>query len=444
MVTLNAETIIDIDAAQFRHNRGIMLWLGVLAIGLIVTALAVATGAPLGTAAAPFLGHYRVNVTAASAIAPVIAGLVLYMSTRARSAQWRWTTLLVMSYLAAFTWSVGLAVTQGQQGLTAYLSNSEGYRPHVGDIDSVSALMSVLSNNSQPSALDLNGHPPAMIAVLWSTQQLPLPTGAIALIWAALAAATVPLVLTVAKLSCGQDSARQLAPLMILAPYSIWTTVGPQGLTATAVAAALAAAAYASHRCVTGGKAFGWAVTSGFLLTVATMFAYVVAWFGLSIVWWYFSRRRPWHSLGAGLGVLAPVLLLQIAGFNWATGLEKAYHWYLAQVATSNSLGWWLALSVVATIIATGPAAFTSLARLHRSPAWPMAIGALAAIVFSLAIGIARGGAEQTWLPFFPWLMIAATASSRGEPKRTASALPLAATSAVTAIGLQAVLVSPW
>jgi hypothetical protein len=66
------------------------------------------------------------------------------------------------------------------------------------------------------------------------------------------------------------------------------------------------------------------------------------------------------------------------------------------------------------------------------------------AVAFSLLAGLARGGAEAAWLPFFAWLTVAAVAPpiQGGEAARTPRLL--VAVGALTAIVVEAVLATPW
>jgi hypothetical protein len=71
-------------------------------------------------------------------------------------------------------------------------------------------------------------------------------------------------------------------------------------------------------------------------------------------------------------------------------------------------------------------------------------LGAAAAVLFSIGAGLARGGVEHAWLPFFPWLVVAVVApEERGGPTPAAPLL-LAGTGALTAVIIEAVLLTPW
>ena len=71
-------------------------------------------------------------------------------------------------------------------------------------------------------------------------------------------------------------------------------------------------------------------------------------------------------------------------------------------------------------------------------------MGAAAGVAWAILAGLARGEAERSWLPFFPWLLVAAVAPEhRGAPPARTPLL-LVGAGALTAVVLQAVLRSPW
>lgn len=426
-----------------RQRLDATVWMVVVAAGLAVTVAAVASGAALGTDAPPFLLRYQPEPSP-GLLAPVLVIIgVLWTMRRRFAVRCGWRALLALSFLGSFAWMLSLSLPHGADGLTRYLRDADGYTPPVTD-DPFSEILTTLAQPDGHASTAVTGHPPGPAVLLWALKSLALPDTAVALLWMALAAATVPLVLLAARSTCGPVAARRLAPVLVLAPYALWMAVGPDAVTAMLGAGALAAACRASHRRVRGWPATGWALLAGLLLAAATLFAYVAAWLGLSMVCLYFARRRPWHNLATGGVALLPLALVQAAGFDWATGLTDAYHGFLGRVEEGRSLWWWIPLSLTVLAIACGPALIASTRKLRNTPAWPFLAGACAAIVFSIVAGIARGGVEQTWLVFFPWLTIAATAPSApgGPPLPVPSRL--VAMGGVAAVALAAVLISPW
>jgi hypothetical protein len=93
-------------------------------------------------------------------------------------------------------------------------------------------------------------------------------------------------------------------------------------------------------------------------------------------------------------------------------------------------------ISPAAFALATGPAAVAGLARLRGRRAWVLPGSALAALAVADLSGLSRGETERIWLPFAPWLLLAA-ASLRAPRAWLAAQLGLA-------IALQAWVRSPW
>ncbi|MET7423879.1 hypothetical protein [Dactylosporangium sp. NPDC005555] len=242
--------------------------------------------------------------------------------------------------------------------------------------------------------------------------------------------------------SVGEAAARRYLPVLVLAPYAIWVAVSLDGLVATLGAAAIVAGLRASRTEVR--KRAAWALAAGLLIGIAALFSYSAPWLGLSIVFIYFARRRAFLNVVTGVGALAPVLGAQLLGFGWADGLVAAETDYASRVAPYRSVLWWSAISVVVLLLATGPAIVASARKLRNTAAWPFLVGAGAAVVFSIAAGLARGGVEHAWLPFFPWLTVAAVAPEKpgGEPPPTP--LLLTAVGAALAVVIEALLITPW
>ena len=85
-----------------------------------------------------------------------------------------------------------------------------------------------------------------------------------------------------------------------------------------------------------------------------------------------------------------------------------------------------------------------SARRLRNTPGWPFLVGAGMAVAFSVLFGLARGGAEAAWLPFFPWLTVAAVAPTEQAGPTRPSPLLLVAVGALVAIVVAALLATPW
>lgn len=426
-----------------RERKDLVGWLVLVSAGLLLTWLAVEGGARLGTASAPFLGRYRLEVSPLSVVAPLVAGAVLFAAMRGWFESMPWSRLRLVSAVGLFGWAVSLALVDGLSGLTRSLSADSflGDVPEVGD-DPLAFLRTFTERSAEHTAAT-RGHPPAPVLLLWALNRAGI-TGhfPLALIVTAAGALWVPLVLSAVRDVSGETAARRYAPVLMLAPYAVWLAVSLDAVVLTIGAAMTVAGLRATRK--RGWAAAGWAVLAGVLLGVAALFAYAAAWLGLSIVGIYFARRRAALNLFSGLGALAPVLLASTLGFVWTDGLATAYADFAKHVEPQRSALWWGLISVCALLIAAGPALYASVRKLRNTPGWPFLMGAASAVVFSIAAGLARGGVEHAWLPYFPWLTVAAVAPEEPAGRAAPAPLLLAAAGAATAVIIEAVLLTPW
>jgi hypothetical protein len=162
------------------------------------------------------------------------------------------------------------------------------------------------------------------------------------------------------------------------------------------------------------------------------------------VVCLYFARRRAFLNVATGLGALLPVLAAQFAGFSWIEGLLMARTDYAARVEPNRSAVWWGGISLVVLLLAAGPALVRSARRIRNTPGWPFLVGAGVAVAFSILAGLARGGAEVAWLPFFPWLTVAAVAPTTQGGPTPRSPLLLVAVGGLVAVVVEAVLATPY
>jgi hypothetical protein len=432
-----------VSAVNRRERADLATWLFLVGLGLLVTWLAVRGGARLGTASAPFLGSYRFVISPLSIVAPAVAVVILLATWHGRIDTMPWWRVQFASATGLFAWSVALALVDGADGLTRSLTpdNYLGDVQEVGD-DPLGYLRS-FTGRSAEHTIATRGHPPAPVLLLWAIQRLGISGQlTLALLVTGFGALAAPLVLSAIRDVSGESAARRFAPIVMLAPYAVWLAVSMDAVVLTIAAAMTVAGLRATRN--RGWQAGLWALLAGVLLGVAAMFSYAAAWLGLSIVAIYFARRRAALNLFSGLGALIPILLAWLAGFAWTDGLFVAYADFSQHIEPERSELWWGLISICALLIAVGPVLVASLRKLRNTPGWPFMLGAATAVVFSIGAGLARGGIEHAWLPFFPWLTVAAIApDERGGPP-TAAPLLLVAVGALTAIVIEAVLQTPW
>lgn len=428
------------------QRADLLAWLALTGIGLGLTWLAVRGGAQLGTRSAPFLGSYRFTIGFASALAIIVAAAVIYGAQRGRFEELPFRSVLVLGWAATFGWALSLALVDGAAGLTRSLQSPDNYLTDVPAVgDEPLAFLRTFTGAADLHSVAARGHPPGPVLLLWALQRLGLTDRlALGVLIAALGALITPLVLSAVRGVCGELASRRYAPVLILAPYAVWVAVSVDVVVAVLGAAMVAMGVRASAQTRTGWRAGVWALASGVTLGLAALFSYAAPWLGLSVVCLYFARRRAFLNVATGLGALLPVLAAQFAGFIWIDGLALARADFAARVEPNRSAVWWGGISVVVLLLAAGPPLIRSLRRVRNTPGWPFLVGAGVAVAFSILAGLSRGGAEAAWLPFFPWLTVAAIAPSRQAGEIPPSPLPLVAVGALTAVVVEALLATPW
>src|SRR5215207_5660117 len=254
-----------------RQVQDLAVWAGVVAAGLGLTAVAVALCTRLGTAGTPFLGEYRWALRPATLLAPLVALGVLAAVHRGALERLRWPTLLTMSYLAALVWAVALALVDGGHGLARPVLDPDEYRVDVVNVgDDPVGFLRGFVDNAASHAPATRGHPPGPVLLLWGLQRLGLDRPvAIGLLITAVGAVTVPLALACVRALCGEPAARRFAPVLVLAPYAVWTAVSLDAVVSTLDAAMVAAGVLASSPRRRGWGAAGWAAVAGLLLGLA-------------------------------------------------------------------------------------------------------------------------------------------------------------------------------
>jgi hypothetical protein len=379
-------------------------------------------------------------------LAIIVAATVIFGAQRGRFEELPFRSVLAVGWATTFGWALSLALVDGAAGLTRSLQSPDNYLTDVPSVgDEPLAFVRTFTAHAGQHSVAARGHPPGPVLFLWALHRLGLTDRlALGVLIAALGALITPLVLSAVRGVCGELAARRYAPVLILAPYAVWVAVSVDVVVAVLGAVMVAMGVRASAHTRTGWRAGVWALACGVTLGLAALFSYAAPWLGLSVVCLYFARRRAFLNVATGLGALLPVLAAQFAGFVWIDGLSVARADFAARVEPNRSAVWWGGISVVVLVLAAGPPLIRSLRRLRNTPGWPFLAGAGVAVAFSILFGLSRGGAEAAWLPFFPWLTVAAVAPQRQGGEAAPSPLLLVVVGALTAVVVEAVLATPW
>ncbi|HZA00074.1 MAG TPA: hypothetical protein VE575_15040, partial [Acidimicrobiales bacterium] len=340
-----------------------------------------------------------------------------------------------------------LAAADGWSRLTAPLIRDHEYEPLAAGIDDIGAFLRTFSERLPDYPIHVQGHPPGPVVLAWVADRVGLGgagwLAAVAIAgWAAAAVAA----LVAARALAGEGAARRAAPALAVLPAAVWAGTSLDGLFAGlgAVGLGLVAVALRRNRDGTGRRTpvpVALSGGAGVALGVALLCSYgaallvVMAAAIVAVV-----APEPARLLGPlAAGVLAPLALAAAAGFSWPDGLAATRDAYWAGVAGDRPAVYvTLAGNPGALGLAAGPAVAAGLAATLASPADRRArllpAAALAAVVVANLSQMSRGEVERIWLPFVPWLALAAPGNRRG----------WLAAQAGLALGLQAALVASW
>jgi len=358
-----------------------------------------------------------------------------------------WSVLLLLGAVGSLAWSVALALV-GPGDLTAGLRAPTDLLAVAGTVGNdplglLAGYTTVTPHASAGAVAMSSTHPPGPVLAAWVLARAglagSLPVG---LAFTVCGALTLPVVCVAVRSLCHETAARRLVPVLALAPWSGWLAGSPDAVTALLAALAVAVGVVG---CEAGRRSVWWALASGLLLGLAALFGYTPVWLGVAVAAAYFVRRRPLLNVVTGLGALLPLWLCAAWGFSWPDGLALAR---ATRVPAGSALAW-IFLDLTIVVLATGPVAVRAARRLRLTPGWPFLVGAGATALFAAVVGLADGGAERTWLPLFPWLLVAAVAP-RPRPPRPgdrlrAGGLPviLMSLGAVAAVALRLCLGGP-
>jgi hypothetical protein len=422
---------------------GVAAWVVVVVAALAWGTLVVA-GSGVSLRAAPLMGHWAWDGGLGSAPA-LLVGVAAARWGPGVAARAPWRAVPTLTGVGAVAWTVVLATSDGWHRLTAPLATRHEYEPFAAGIDDLGEFMAGFTANLGDYPIHVQGHPPGPVVLAWLLDRAGLGgAGWLAVLalagWGVAAGAA----LVAARAVAGERLARRAAPALVLLPAAVWAGTSLDalfaGLAATGGALAIVALTRRSPaRAVGAGALLGLALLCSYgaavVLVVPALAALVLA------------RARPGRDLArwaacVGAGGVAVLAAAAAAGFSWFEGLAATSAAYWSGVGAERP-GWYLTLvgNPGALALATGPAVAAGLALavggMRRARAWRPALlpaAAAAAVLVADVTQLSRGEVERIWLPFVPWLALAAPGSRRGW---------LAAQVAV-ALALQACLASPW
>ena len=405
--------------------------------------------------AAPFVGrdehdgwdwrvHWQILIPVAIAwVVIAVAPTVIH--------RWRLRWIAVSTGLTAGGFAVGLAALDGTDGLFHGATDKTEYYANLSRTPPWHEFIDTFVQRLPQYSVHVRGHPPGFTLVLKAINGAGIhgawPVVALSIV----GVVTTPIfVLIAVHRLAGATWARRAAPFLVLVPYAIWQITSADAFYTAVMAAGVAALAVgltASPR-----PAVVASLAAGLLLGASLFLTYGTVTFLILPVTVIGSRWRRWRrailvAVLAAASAASVIVIFRLLGFWWFEGLEALRKQYWAGTAKFRTWTYFALSNIAVLLIAVGPATLTGLIRLRRAALWPLVGGTLIAIAASEISQYSKGEVERIWLPFFPWLMLAAaTLTSDTRPTRgllTSTRCWLAAQGAL-AIALQSALVSKW
>lgn len=410
-------------------RRTVAAWVALVAVGVVWGRYAV-VDQQLGIDAAPFVGDWMRIPLVRLLPAALVAVLVVGFGPRL-AARLRWGVLVATAGVTATVWATALAISEGRARLSEPLRYKYEYEPYAEGITSARTFVRTFVAQQDGFPPHVKGHPPGATLVPWVLDRIGLGSAG----WLALLAlvgwgVAIGATLVGGRHVMGEDRVRAVAPLLVLLPAAVWAGTSMDALFAGVFAVGIALALGSRRRDVVGG---GLVLGGGLLLTFGGALLGAIP----GVV--HLLRRR-WGQAAllatVALGFLVVVYLA--TGFSWIDGLAGARTAYWKGVASRRPSAYLtLAGNPAALAVAVGPAVVVGLvmaARRWRDAASMLPLVALGAVMAANASLLSKAEVERIWLPFVPWMALAAPGGSRR----------WLAAQAVVALAVQWLLRSPW
>ena len=410
-----------------------------MATGVVVGGHLAAAHGEYHVDAAPFVGRWAVAEPLWPLAPLVVFALVAVVAAPRVADRAPWAVVLLGAFGTALAWSTLLAASEGLHAIARPLHSPADYLAGVHLVGSPARFLSTFTTEWMRYPTHVKAHPPGFVLVLWLLNRVGLGgAGWAVALELAIGASAVPAALLALRAVWSEPAARRAAPYVALAPAALWATSGDAvfaGLTAWAITATVLATGH------TGRRSCALAVVAGVAWTAALLATYGAALLGAVPVAVAWRRRRLDVPLMTASVVAALLVLVGImTGFWWPAGLAATHRAYLAGVAPHRAYGVFVWLDLAAFAAAIGPAAAAALGALRDRGALLLAGGALVALALADVSGLAKGEVERIWLPWAPWLLVAAGTF----PASIAVRRGWLGGQVAFAVGLQVALRSSW
>jgi hypothetical protein len=414
----------------------LLLWGGLLAGTFLWGSALNEAGQGIKLNAPPFHGHYEWRITW-RVLVPLGFGTAAALLLPSLSNLVAWRRLLVLLVAVATTWALALAFVNEWDSLTNPVTRDTEYLAAVPLVDSAGPFLRSFTSRLGDYPLHVRSHPPGFVLLLWALNELGLrgPTW-VAAVEILGGSVMVAAALVALRELAGEKTARAAAPFLALAPVAVWVATTADAFFAGVSSCGVALFVTASGR--SGLTSVVQGLAAGLLLGFALYLSYGMVPLIAIVLAVAIARRASRAMLASAVGVVAVAGAFYVAGFWWLDGLAATLERYRAGVASARPLGYFAVSNIAAFGAALGPAVAVALVRLRDQRVWLLAGAGLIAVVTADLSGLSKGEVERIWLPFAPWLLIAACvlpASSRSA---------WLALQAFVAVVIQAGIRTPW
>lgn len=353
---------------------------------------------------APLYGRWMPRIGWGTPFALAFLGsFVAYADRIAAALSFR--RLLLATAVGGAAWGLAVAAVDGAFGFVMGIEDPHGYLVVLDRIDSPASFIRHFTDAIGRWTVHVRGHPPGLVAGLWWLDRAGFGLGAHAALVIAIASTIVPATLLGARAVAGEGVARRAAPFLVLAPAVIWLVTTYDAVYAAVAAWGIAAFAVACTR--PGRRSDAFAFASGLVLGLGLHLSYGIAPMGVIVAAVALGVRRLRPLVIAGAGVVAVTAAFGAAGFWWWEGLAATRREYWAGVASVRPYLYFLVANLVVFALVVGPGAVAGALRLSGR-GWWLVGAASVCVLLADASGLSKGEVERIWLPFWPWVALAA------------------------------------
>ena len=364
------------------------------------------TRRPMALFAPPLFGRFDLALSW-GAIIPVALATAIVGAGRRAAGSLSWRALLATAAASSLAWAAGLALVGGVSELAAPLEGPVDYLANLPLAVGVGDFLQGYARDLDTFSIHAQGHPPGPLLFFWGLDRIGLggsgPAAAAILLTAASAA---PAAMVTVKEIAGESWARRAAPFLVLSPAAVWIATSTDALFMAVGAWGIALMALAMTR--QGARSDVLAFASGGVLGIGLFMSYGLVPLGLIVLALGIGLRRIRPLLVGGGALVLVALAFAAAGFWWFDGLSATVERYEMGIAQHRPYGFFVVANLAALSLATGPAVLFGLGRFRPRRAWLLCGGALTAVLVADLSGLSKGEVERIWLPFVPWLTIAA------------------------------------